>query len=691
MSDMTFLDLLNPEQREAVTYSGKRLLILAGAGSGKTRVITTKIAWLVANGIASPTEILAVTFTNKAAREMNDRVAALAPGARGALIRTFHSFCAWMLRRDAIAAGLDPRFTIYDDDDSVSLLHACFESVPRRELRSYAHLISRAKDYLLGPDSDLSAISADPDLPERYGEYQRRLDAMGNCDFGDLIGKTVGLLRNHSDIRQRVQNRFRYILVDEYQDSNVAQFALLKRLVGVDTSLCVVGDDDQSIYRFRGAEVRNIVTFPDEFEGTKVVRLERNYRSTMPILELATSVVSNNSGRLGKKLWTDRSGGDVPLLAYLDNQDSEARYCADLLSDRRYADTAILYRTNAQSLGFETLFNRLDIPYRIVGALRFYEREEVKDAISFLSLFANPRDEIAFRRIVNKPTRGIGGVTVEKIVAMAASFSGNLLEASKAYLDRASGRTQKGLTFFVEVTNELDRSIQSDSLPEFVQGLVERSGLLAYHRDQDEVSGSSRVRNLEELVNASAPFDNGYNGLAEFLELVELDRSRFEEDDGSIDRVTLITMHNTKGLEFPRVIITGLDEGLFPGWRIDAPDDLEEERRIFYVSITRAMDELYLTTCRTRRLWGRTTFFEPSRFISEIPEGAVRVEGQVDEKGEKGYELGTSVYHDEYGYGSIIKTWYNGPEFAVLVRFETGRTAQFLPKYTPLERMVSDD
>ncbi len=684
------LEKLNPDQRRAATFDGKSLLILAGAGSGKTRVITARIAWLVATGVAAPYEILAVTFTNKAAREMLDRVRTLAPTAAGVMMRTFHSFCAHTLRRFASEAGLDPRFTIYDDDDSLSLLHACFESVPRRELKRYCRFISRAKDYLIGPADDLSKISHDPDLPERYRAYQSRLDAMGNCDFGDLIFRTVNLLRRYAGVGETLRRRFRYILVDEYQDSNVAQFELLKLLTGSGTSLCVVGDDDQSIYRFRGAEVRNIITFPQEFPGTEIVRLEQNYRSTGPILELASAVVAKNSGRLGKTLWTGRKGGLLPILAYLPDQEAEAGYCADLLSDGRLSDTAVLYRTNAQSLAFESEFNRRGIPYRIVGSLRFYEREEVKDAVAFLSLFANPRDEIAFRRIVNKPSRGIGATTVGRIVETSAGTGGDLPKAAARYASAATGKTRSRVEIFVEIFGELAALIEKESLPAFVEKMLERSGLLGYHRDQDDVAGTSRVRNLEELVNASAEFASGYAGLSEFLELIELDRSRFDEEDESEERVTLITMHNTKGLEFRRVIITGLDEGLFPGRRNESIEDLEEERRIFYVSVTRAKDELHLTTCRVRRLWGRTTFFEPSRFISEIPEGAVKIVGDPGRDSGDEYSVGTGVYHDEYGYGSIIRSWYNGAELAVLVRFETGRTAQFLPRYTPLERMDVD-
>ncbi len=709
---------LNPEQREAVEHDGKYLLILAGAGSGKTRVITTKIAWLIATGRAHPSEILAVTFTNKAAAEMLGRVMSMVGDARGVTIRTFHSFGARLLRRYAERAGLDPNFRIYDDDDSISLLKSLYDSTPKKELSRYSRLISRAKDYYLFPDDDLESISFDPELPETYVAYQKRLLETGNADFGDLIVRTVRLLRDNRDVREEVRERYRYILVDEYQDSNVAQFELLKTMTGPDTHLCVVGDDDQSIYRFRGAEVRNILEFPDLFEDTSVVRLEQNYRSTNAILDLASHIVGNNRGRLGKTLWTDRTGGARPVLARLFDQNEEAEYCARILGDERYEETAVLYRTNAQSLAFETLFNRRGIPYRIVGSLGFYEREEVKDSIAFLSLFVNHRDEVAFRRIVNKPTRGIGGKSVSRIVEASVHTRGDLIEAMIAVRDDLSSRSRKGVDEFLEIHRELSASLEQKSLSQFVNAMLHRSGLLRLHGEEDEVSGSTRIGNMEELVNAAAFFENGRSGLAGFLEEIELDRSRFEranersEAEGD-KRVTLITMHNTKGLEFPRVIITGLDDGLFPGWRSESVDDLEEERRIFYVSVTRAMDELYLTTCCTRRLWGRTSYFEPSRFLSEIPEDLLEIDSDVDGGSGIGgpgrsaaygttgaavaadvpdeYAPGASVYHDEYGYGSIIKSWYNASELVVLVRFETGRTARFLPKYANLERMEVDD
>ena len=698
--ESSLLSSLNAPQREAVMHLDSPLLILAGAGSGKTRVITTKIAWLVAQGIFAPHEILAVTFTNKAAGEMHDRVVDMAPGAGGVMIRTFHSFGAWLLRRYSVDAGLDRYFTIYDDDDSVSLLKSLFDGLPKRELSQLSRQISRAKDYCLSPEDDLSSISFEQDFPNHYREYQRRLEEMGNADFGDLIMKAVLLLRNSDEIRRRIQSRFLVILVDEYQDSNVAQFELLKALMGRDNYLCVVGDDDQSIYRFRGAEVRNILTFADHFSGTKVIRLEQNYRSTQSVLELASHVVNANTGRLGKKLWTARKGGALPVLTALMDQDQEARYCADLLSDGNLGDTAILYRTNAQSLAFESLFTNLNIPYRIVGALRFYEREEIKDSLALLSLLVNPRDEVAFRRVINKPTKGLGPSSISKVLNSLDQTGGNLIEALRRTADSLSRRAKDGAHGFVGMFDEVAVDLESTPLPEIIRSLMEASGLLAYHQEQDDMGGTGKVRNMEELVSASADFQSGMAGLSEFLELIELDRSRFDDAEDPRGRVTLITMHNTKGLEFHRVIITGLDEGIFPSWMSEDDEDLEEERRIFYVSITRAKDELYLTTCRTRRLWGRTTRYSPSRFLSEVPPhlfarpaDSLSLTSPSDVDGGDGLDVGAQVYRDEYGPGTIVKSWYNGPdsEHVVIVQFESGRTARFLPKYTPLEKISYDD
>nr|MDA8409426.1 UvrD-helicase domain-containing protein [Treponema sp.] len=602
-----WLDSLNPEQLEAVRHEGSPLLILAGAGSGKTRVITTKIAWLVRERGFEPESILAVTFTNKAAKEMRDRAAAIEGACSRATIRTFHSFGAWFLRRNARAVsgpggavpGLDSDFTIYDDDDQTTLLHGLLPHNTRSECRAHVDAISRAKDYGIEPDSPaLDKVSSDPGFRRIFAMYEERLRATGNVDFGDLIRLPSRILREDPAIARRTRQRFRFILVDEYQDSNVAQFALIRLLAGYEGSgaseagagaiagtaeagagaqrwgggdvpayVCVVGDDDQSIYRFRGAEVRNILSFPEVFPNTKVVRLERNYRSWQSILDVAGAVVARNEGRLGKTLRAVRPGGGKPRLALLEDQDREVAYCLRVAEDarrkgRRWNDIAILYRTNAQSLGFEKEFAHRGVPYRIVGALRFYEREEVKDVLAWLALLANPRDEVAFKRVVNKPVRGIGDASVEALL-IAAGPGGNLLRASQEEGPSLKGRARGGMAEFARIATSLGTllpppppppqagseggeespgfgsGIETGKAPrhlgELVDRLVKEAGLLEYHKSQDEIAGTQKVANLDELVNAASLYPLTRAGLAEFLETVELDRSLAAADgEGAI-------------------------------------------------------------------------------------------------------------------------------------------------------------
>jgi DNA helicase-2/ATP-dependent DNA helicase PcrA len=836
---MDYLDSLNPEQRQAVLHDGKSLLILAGAGSGKTRVITTKIAYLIRERGYAPWSILAVTFTNKAAKEMAARASGIDERAGDAMLRTFHSFGAWFLRRNAALAGLDPGFVIYDDDDAMALLGTLMKDASKAELRETAALISRAKDYFLSPeDPELDRVDYRPKFRKMYALYEEKKRKIGNVDFGDLIKMPVEILRNNADIASRIRGRFSVIMVDEYQDSNVAQFRLLSELAGEATYLCVVGDDDQSIYRFRGAEVKNILEFPDRFPGTDIIRLERNYRSFAPILKLASSVVDHNAGRLGKILKACRTGGNKPTLVFLPNQDEEASFCAELVersvlgkkAERaRYSDWAILYRTNAQSLGFETELLRRRIPYKVVGSLKFYEREEIKDALALLALVVNPRDEVAFRRIVNKPARGIGGSSVEKIIAAfehgeradsrkpeprtnasgaqaqfdfedlapdkavpdsvigsgetlsggssggsgadpgdpafpmmeAPGFPGEgLLDAARrlelppkaalgietfaAILDRvrgllagnereagerqpagrAAGRQAKagsgkpsrggdepanGGTAGESAGPSPD--IRSgEGLSVCVAALIRDSGLAEYHSTHDEINGYQRIGNLQELVNAASLYPAATAGLLEFLEHIELDRS-IEEDSrsGDFDAVTLITLHNTKGLEFRRVILTGLEQGIFPRNDKEA-DDLEEERRLFYVGATRAMDELYLCSCALRRMYGRTQSMLPSLFLMEADKASLRVIGAAPAgflsggragggaaygAGRGGYGVptggkassdgrwrpGERVFHDDQGYGNVaeIEEGEDGP--VVKVRFDNGHETRFLSAY----------
>lgn len=774
----SYLATLNPEQQKAVKHHGSPLLILAGAGTGKTTIITAKIAFLVRERQILPESILAVTFTNKAAKEMRDRAARLEPACSRAIIRTFHSFGAWFLRRNASLVGLSPDFVIYDDSDSAELLHSILPQMSKQECNHLASLIARAKDYYLDPDSpNLDNLFKEKDFRRIFAMYQERLRKTGNVDFGDLIQLPAKILEQDEAIARRTRQRFRVILVDEYQDSNVAQFILLQRLTGPETYLCVVGDDDQSIYRFRGAEVKNILSFSKVFPNTEIIRIEQNYRSSQTILDIAGNSVSHNRGRLGKSLRATKPGGRKPQIALLDDQEQEVEFCARIIKQHyqaggRYSDIAILYRTNAQSLSFEKEFPRRDIPYKLVGALRFYEREEVKDVLAYLSLIQNPHDEIAFKRIVNKPARGIGDSSIDKISSHALRFGLSLTEACRSMKDEMRGKGKEGLIRFLDIiTNSVAmlgigqepetarepysiydggrqaKSKDSQSLGQLLEYIIKASGLIEYHKSQDEIAGTQKLSNLDELINAASLYPLVQDGLREFLETIELDRSfQAADQEAAADAVTLITMHNTKGLEFPVVIVTGMEQGLFP--RDDEEgEDLEEQRRLFYVAMTRAKDLLYLTACRWRRMRGRLFETSPSRFLMELdrslydiwgrrPQTAVQPiaaqsprlggaqgqfsttsrmaaagsrpaasapsgtgSGRIDTAGgtvvpaEKAasseWMTGGHVYHDEYGQGVIIKvsmTESSGP--LVIVQFETGKVAQFFPKYTKkLERI----
>ena len=776
----SYLDILNPEQREAVLHTGRPLLILAGAGSGKTRVITTKIAYLIREKGIDPRSILAVTFTNKAAREMADRARLIDERAGDAMMRTFHSFGAWFLRRNGTLGGLDPGFVIYDDDDSVSLLSTIMEGAPRAEVKVAAHNIARAKDYFLSPeDPELDLIDYRKTFRTVYKKYEERLAQIGNVDFGDLIKKPVEILRNVPEVARRFRDRFSVILVDEYQDANIAQAELLKELYSPGAYICVVGDDDQSIYRFRGAEVKNILEFPNRFDKADIIRLDRNYRSVAPILSAASSVVDHNTGRLGKVLRAERGEGKAPVLAFLPDQDTETEYCAELIHKSMavahngrtagisgnaavahngkkagacgsanapaYSDWAIVYRTNAQSLGFETEFLRRQIPYKVVGSLKFYEREEVKDVLALLSFLVNPRDEIAFRRVVNKPSRGVGPATIDRIVEAAA---GNLALAAQKLESGLSAKAKSGVKTFLKAIEAGKAAISEGAVKTKIQvhstsglragtglsicvvALAMESGIAEHHLKEDEIAGTQRLANLQEVANAASLYEASESGLLEFLEHIELDRSLEEANDLAADKnsaareaVTLITLHNTKGLEFRKVIMTGIEQGIFP--REDKEgDDLEEERRLFYVGATRAMDELYLTSCAYRRMYGRTEQMQPSLFLKEIdqsviriigsiPSGFVRYGGRSDGRtggsaihaggshghsgshqfagGSHGHNnrkgmqssdgrwtLGDKLFHDDHGYGSVTQIMEGDDGPVVKVVFETGYEMRFL-------------
>ena len=723
-----YLKILNDQQRAAVEHEGSPLLILAGAGSGKTRVITTKIAWLISQKNVDPYSILSVTFTKKAANEMRERAVALEERAAGCQIRTFHSFGSWFLRRYYEACGLEQSFTVYDDDDMVSLLKKAIPSLGTKDVKLAAKQISLAKDYCLGPEDDLDILESELDINEIYYEYQKRLRATGNADFGDLIMLPSQILDQEESIASYIHNRFKVIMVDEYQDSNIAQYNLLQKLSGIeegnDSYVCVVGDDDQSIYHFRGAEVQNILTFPDRFPGTQIIKLERNYRSTSKILKAANLVVKNNQERLDKTLISDRGDGKNPVLAFLGDQNAEVTFAADLIKksvavNNKYSDWAVLYRTNSQSLGFEKEFIHRKIPYVVVGSLKFYEREEIKDALAYLSLCANQKDEISFRRVINKPGRGIGEKSQDKIIesAMTVNSDGspsfkNLIETCSEVSSSFSKKAKEGALNFVNIFKNISDSFDKDKkLSDFVEKIIRDSGLDEFHKAGDEIEGTTRVQNLQELVNSAVPYECSMEGLLAFLDAINLDRTLAQENQENGDNfVTLITLHNTKGLEYNKVIITGLEEGVFP--RQDKfGSELEEERRLFYVGITRARDELYVTSTSKRCLYGHWQTMLPSPFLKEAA-SAFKIIGQapgsfsnnfsassfnyrkagfsagygagyrsefseLEEKWQKGVKL----YHDDYGYGVIVNCTENSGEYVIEVQFENGGRKRFLPAY----------
>ena len=774
-----YLSVLNPEQYEAVVHEGSPLLILAGAGSGKTRVITTKIAYLIGEKGVNPHSILAVTFTKKAAAEMYERAIGLESRAEYSQIKTFHSFGAWFLRVYADDAGGDlgfsPNFTVYDDEDVVSLIQKVEPKLTKKEAATYARKISLAKDYCLLPDSP-ELLARDEflnptDFAEMYAAYEKRLRATGNVDFGDLILLPYLALTRNASLREKMYRRFRVIMVDEYQDSNVAQFKLLEALSGLKegsgTYVCVVGDDDQSIYKFRGAEIQNILNFPKIFEGTKIVRLESNYRSTQEILSLADNVIKNNSGRLGKTLRAERGSGKTPVLAFLPNQDDEVHFCADLVQKTHamgvpYSDWAILYRTNAQSMGFESEFVRKKIPYIIVGSLKFFEREEVKDIVAWLELLANHKNEIAFHRIINKPARGIGNKTQDSIVACAQNewqvtnengaeiqnFEKNDIIAACRYMTgRLSGKSKSEVAKFAELIEEIESLFEEDTtaggelasqvlseganlsseelkkreskktLAELIEAIAKKSGLAQYYEDRDKEEHTFRVENIQELANSAVPYPLARQGLLDFLDNIQLDRTLSNQDeDVAEDAVTLITLHNTKGLEFNRVVMTGMEEGVFPR-NGDDEEEMEEERRLCYVGITRAKNELYLTSCAVRRMYGHIEYMKCSPFLLEMGTEGIKAIGQLPSRyrgssfyqgdyGERGlshpdfgtdeiqkkYHRGAKIYHDDYGYGIIANTAVNDDgEYAITVSFENSGIKRFLPKYQESSLMIVKD
>ncbi len=767
------LDDLNPQQRQAVVHEGSPLLIVAGAGSGKTAVLTRRIAYLIGARGVGVGQILAITFTNKAAAEMRERVVRLVGNrARAMWVSTFHSTCVRILRNQAsLIDGLNSNFSIYDADDSRRLLQMIGRDmgldIKRYSPRLLANAISNLKNELIDPDqavADLSDVSDEltRTVASVYGEYQRRLRAANALDFDDLIGETVGILQAFPQIAQYYRRRFRHVLVDEYQDTNHAQYVLVRELVGrgapesqassdysadalPPAELCVVGDADQSIYAFRGATIRNIEDFERDYPDAKTILLEQNYRSTQNILSAANSVISRNSGRREKRLWTDAGAGELIVGYVADNEHDEARFVAqeiDALAERgeiTYNDVAVFYRTNNSSRSLEEVFIRAGIPYKVVGGVRFYERKEIRDIVAYLRVLDNPGDAVSMRRILNTPRRGIGD-RAEACVSVYAettgsSFADALQAAAEGKVPMLNSRAEKAIASFVELLDDL-RGRLDDDLGDLVESVLERSGYRRELESSTDPQELARLDNLNELVSVAHEFstdqanaaaldeslrtpededvpDTGV--LAAFLERVSLVSDTDEIPEHTAGVVTLMTLHTAKGLEFPVVFVTGWEDGMFPHMRaLDDPTELSEERRLAYVGITRARQRLYVSRAIVRSSWGQPMLNPESRFLREIPQELIdwrrsapapSFSAPVSGAGRFGtpraaptrsgagkrpllvLQPGDRVTHDKYGLGRVEEVSGVGESAMSLIDFGSSGRVKLMHNHAPLSKL----
>jgi DNA helicase-2/ATP-dependent DNA helicase PcrA len=714
----TYLADLNPAQREAVLTTEGPLLVIAGAGSGKTRVLTHRVAHLLTAHGVKPNEILAITFTNKAAAEMKERVERnLGPIARAIWIMTFHSACGRMLRSEAERLGYRSNFTIYDQADQVRLVKACLEELerdPKRFVPRGIHSqISNAKNQLIGPDEYASRVASfyDQTVADVYSLYQRRLFASNAVDFDDMLMLTVDVLQRFPEARAKWSKAFRYVMVDEYQDTNHAQYVLLRLLTDVSKNIMAVGDPDQSVYGFRGADIRNILDFERDFPNTKVIPLEQNYRSTNTILQAANNVISHNRERKEKNLWSDLGEGEPVRVIETEDEHSEARFVAVEIAARieegySAREIAVVYRTNAQSRVLEDVLVRQGIAYQVIGGPRFYERAEIKDLIAYLQVIDNPADAVSLMRIANRPRRGIGDTSIARLVTYADGHGTSLWEAT-GHVEEAglASASAKAVTQFRNVMQSLMATATDASVATIVEAVLDRSGYLESLEAERTIEARGRIENLEELVGVAREYDAGGDErtLSGFLQEISLysDQDALRDDEeGDGGQVTLMTLHNAKGLEFRAVFMIGVEEGIFPHARSIEENSLEEERRLAYVGMTRAKERLVLTHALRRNLYGRSDANLPSRFLDELPTIGVererlrptswsdygnRVQTEYAPRTDiPDLSTGDTVRHQSLGTGIVTRI---EPGSVVTVRFEDGSERRLMLEYAPLERL----
>src|SRR5262245_57042855 len=718
----TYLADLNEAQRRAVTTTEGPVLVIAGAGSGKTRVLTYRVAHLLATQGVEPNELLAITFTNKAAQEMRERIeVAVGARARAIWILTFHSACGRILRREAERLGYRSNFTIYDQADQIRLVKDCLTELdrdPKRFTPRGIHTqISNAKNALIGPDEYASRVASfyDQTVADVYGLYQRRMFASNAVDFDDLLMLTVDVLQRFPEARERWAKTFRYVLVDEYQDTNHAQYVLLQLLTSGHRNLMVVGDPDQSIYRFRGADIGNILDFERDFAGTAVIPLEQNYRSTNWILSAANEVISHNRERKPKELWSDLGQGEPVHVVEVEDEHAEGRYVAAEIAravdeGMSLSDVAVVYRANAQSRVLEDILVRQGVDYQVIGGPRFYERAEIKDAIAYLQVLDNPTDAVSLARIANRPRRGVGDTSLARLQTFADGIGGSLWDAvsraEEVGLATASLRAVQSLRSLLQ---SLMSVAQEVPVAELVERVLERSGYREALEAERTIEARGRIENLEELVGVAREYQVAAHGrseeptLSQFLQEISLFSAQDDVPDAGAGQVTLMTLHNAKGLEFRVVFMLGMEDGIFPHMRSIEENDIEEERRLCYVGMTRAKERLTMTHAMRRSLYGRMDTNLPSRFLDELPEVGVERE-RLRPASWSGYgappssqfappklqELpslatGDAVRHHTLGTGIVTRIEADG---VVTVRFEDGSERRLMLEYAPLEKVA---